>query len=61
MNSIKGPILILAAAVVWSGTASFYMARPGDRFFEYSGNAGYTVAIMLLLWGIIETVRRSQA
>jgi hypothetical protein len=55
MSSMRGPLLIVAAALFWMGASQFY-SLPG-YFNEYSGNAGFIVAGALLLWGVIETVR----
>ena len=55
MNSTKGPLLIIAAALFWLGAAHFYSIP--THFHEYSGNGSFIVAGALLIWGVIETIR----
>ena len=57
MNPPKGPLLLLAAGLFWIGTSHFYTVSRGGHFNEYMGNAGGIATGILVLWGLIETLR----
>lgn len=55
MKSYTGPLLIVAAALVWNGSATYMASSRGraDDFAIY----GSIVSVALLRWGVIETIR----
>lgn len=54
MKSYTGPLLIVAAALVWNGSAT-YMASSRGRADDFA-ICGSIVSVALLLWGVIETI-----
>ncbi len=57
MNShpLKGPLILIAAAIIWNGSAVFYTSARYRA--DYTGNGGIVAACVLLLWGVIQMVR----
>jgi hypothetical protein len=50
MHSLKGPLLVIAAAIIWNGSATFHSG--GKRDYDGWAAGGTVVAGVVLLIGL---------